>query len=452
MSEYSYEEAAKYPPPGTAVPSSFKFNFDGSHVMYLNASPEKSTLQLYRFHIKEGQESVFIGTPKDGGVSEESLTPEEELRRQRARMLSTGITSYLYNAESDRILVPLNGTVFLHDSSSGELHPLVTGAITPTMSEDGTQLFYVQDSEVYALDLEQSNAVARQLTTGARGTGKTNGLAEYIAQEEFHRNDGFWISPDAKQVAYCEVDETHIPLYTIVHQGKEDLASENHHYPFAGAENARVRLLVNSVEEGDSCTPLEMNLNYEGDSDMEEVYIADVFWWNNGQLGAEILNRAQTRLDLLRFDMTTGERTIVLQEHSASWVNLFDHGHFTQLKDGRFLWMSERDGFAHLYLVQADGQTCRQLTRGSWIVDELVTVDEEAQLVYFTGNCDDPTQKHFYSVSYREEEEGKSHTQISQGDGLHSVVVDPTCRFFIDRYASLQSPPSIHLRSLVCSS
>ena len=85
----------------------------------------------------------------------------------------------------------------------------------------------------------------QQITSGARGTGKTNGLAEYIAQEELARRHGYWWSPDSQKLAFVEVDETHIPIYRIMHQGKDavsDAAQEDHRYPFAGMPNARAIL------------------------------------------------------------------------------------------------------------------------------------------------------------------------------------------------------------------
>ena len=101
-----------------------------------------------------------------------------------------------------------------------------------------------------ATDADNGDSEPRQLTHGARGTGKTHGLAEYIAQEEMHRMSGFWWSRDGSKIAFAEVDETHIPVYRIVHQGRDDIgaaAQEDHRYPFAGQPNARVRLAVVSV-------------------------------------------------------------------------------------------------------------------------------------------------------------------------------------------------------------
>src|SRR5262249_50251265 len=109
----------------------------------------------------------------------------------------------------------------------------------------GRFVSYVQDAELFVADV--AGGAPRQATSGARGTGRTHGLAEYVAQEEMGRFDGHWWSKDSRLLAFEEVDATHIPVYRIVHQGKEtvgDAAQEDHRYPFAGAANAKTRLGV----------------------------------------------------------------------------------------------------------------------------------------------------------------------------------------------------------------
>ena len=253
----------------------------------------------------------------------------------------------------------------------------------PQLSPDGSQVAYVRDAEVYAYPVPRygispaSGGEARQLTHGARGTGRTNGLAEYIAQEEMHRLHGFWWSKDGSQIAFEEADETHIPVYRIVHQGRDDTgpsAQEDHRYPFAGEPNARVRLGVVSVSGGE---PVWMNL---GDND---IYLARVDWMPDGSLCVQVQNREQTRLDVVRFDTSTGQGVTLLTESSDLWINL--HGMFRPLDDGRFIWASERSGFRHLYLYDGNGNLDRQLTNGDWAVDSLSGVDQNAGIVYFTG-------------------------------------------------------------------
>jgi dipeptidyl-peptidase-4 len=295
---------------------------------------------------------------------------------------------------------------------------------------------YVRDGEVYAVPA--TGGEPHQITRGARRAGKTHGLAEYIAQEELDRYKGFWWSPDSRRIAFAEVDERHIPIYRIMHQGKDTTgpgAQEDHYYPFAGGPNAVVRLGVVSARGG---RPVWMDL-----SAGEESYLARVFWWRDGSLGAVVLNRAQTALDLLRFDIRTGARTSVLQETSERWIHLPPEP-LRQPKDGRFIWLSDRSGFRHLYLYSGDGALIRQLTNGEWVVDAINGVDEDSGQVYFTANCEHPTERHLYVVPLA----GGDVWRITSEPGTHEVTLDHACRRFVDVHSALDRPPSVTLRAL----
>src|SRR5690606_18983067 len=98
------------------------------------------------------------------------------------------------------------------------------GAIDPHLSPDGTKVAFVRDGELWVLPVSGSSE-ARRLTSGAE-PGLTNGLAEFIAQEELDRDRGFWWSPDGAKIAYIRADSRHIPDYTIVHQGKDEVDNE----------------------------------------------------------------------------------------------------------------------------------------------------------------------------------------------------------------------------------
>ncbi len=438
---FPIEEVAVSPEPGRALPNSFIFHRDGTRVTYLFGFGKQPVQQLYALDVATGATSVLV-SPPGGGVREERLSLEEELHRQRARSLAIGLTHYSQAKTSDRLLVPLMGDLYVQDGAGGPLrkifdHADQAPALTPAFSPDGEWVAYVQDAEVSIVPV--AGGTPRQITQGARGTGKTHGLAEYIAQEELARNEGFWWSPDSRWIAYTEVDETHIPLYRILHQGKDSTgeeAQEAHHYPFAGQENARVRLGIVSIEGGET---IWMDLDVG-----EETYLARVFWWQDGNLGAVLLNRAQTAVFVLRFDLRTGVRTLVLQETNAYWINL-PKKPLVLLDRGGFLWLSERSGFRHLYLYQNDGTLIRQLTEGTWIVDEVAGVDEERRQVYFVGNREHPTEAQFYAVSL----DGGEVRRITPEPGTHDVkAIDLACRRFIDIHSALDRPPSVTLRSL----
>ena len=430
------EEIAKFPPPGMSTPVMFAFSPDDSLLTYLYGENQSPIRQLYALDTEKGETRVIQASVEPDSAD---LSLEEQLLRQRQRQLGQGIVRYSWASNRDLIVIPAQSGVYVKEGADSPARLVVSNdegpVLNPTLSPDGSRIAFVRDAEIYVVPVHGGDP--SQITSGARGTGKTNGLAEYIAQEEMRRLTGLWWSGDSRYIAFEEVDETHIPVYRIMHQGKDEtgpLAQEDHGYPFAGAENARVRLGVAPVEGGD---PVWMNLG-----DDPDFYLARVNWMPDGSLCAQIENREQTRLDLIRFDASTGNPQTLLTESSEVWINLNDM--FRPLEDGRFIWASERSGFNHLYLYDSGGNLLRQITDGDWQVDSLAGVDQMRGFIYFTGSKEVPTERHLYRTPI----EGGSIERLTPESGTHLVTLNRGFDKFVDIFSSISSPPTISLRSL----
>ncbi len=440
-SSFAIEEIAKYPAPGNIAPGSFAFSPDDRLLSYLYSPERTLARQLFAYDMASRTHRQFFST--DHTTTEENISPAEALRRERQRQLVTGVTHYEWASKGRRVLVTFPDGLYIQDGLDGSLQKILAVADKPALdarfSPDGQWVAFVQDSELYAVP--SAGGEPHQLTHGARGAGKTNGLAEYVAQEEMGRFQGYWWSPDSKHLAFEEVDETHIPLYRIMHQGKHALgeaAQEDHHYPFSGQANAQVRLGVISLQGGE---PVWMQTG-------QFEYLARVQWMPDGRLTAQLENRAQTELRLVAFDIQTGASQTLLVETNDTWINL--HNLFTPLPNNQahypngFIWASERSGFQHLYLYDQDGTLVRPLTSGDWMVDGIAGVDTKKEIVYFTGRMDSPLDLHLYAVHFS----GDLPHRITQGIGLHIVVLDHGFKHFVDTHEFLTRPPNVTLRRL----
>jgi dipeptidyl-peptidase-4 len=430
------EDVATYPLPGMAIPGDFAFSPDNRLITFLDSADGSLTRQLYALDPQTGTRRILV-SPPDGGLSEENVSLEEALRRERQRQRGLGITQYAWAQYANRLLIPLQGALFVQDGADAPLREILPRgphpAIDPQLSPDGAWVAYVQDAELCVVPAD--GGAPRQLTDGARGTGRTHGLAEYVAQEEMGRSHGFWWAPDSRALAFTEVDETHIPCYRIVHQGEQSVGSETqeeHRYPFAGMPNAKVRLGVVSIDGG---APVWMDL---GDAE----YLARVNWLPDGTLTAQLENREQTVLDLVRFDMTTGARTALLRETSEICIHL--HNMLRPLNDGDFLWASERTGFRHLYHYDRDGSLRNAVTHGDWIVDDIAGVNEDRGEVYFVGTPDSPLERNLYAVSL----DGGEPRRIGAVRGTHTIVADHAAQRYVDIFHAIDAPPGVTLRSL----
>ena len=146
---------------------------------------------------------------------------------QRQRQLITGITRYQWtkNKSQPSMLIPIASDLYIHDGK--ELRLLVNGSQQPSiidarLSPDGSYVAYVQDCELYCVSTSLPTQ-PRQLTFDARGRpNRTNGLAEFIAQEEMNRSEGFWWSDDSQFIAFTQVDESNVPVFRIAHSGSDN--------------------------------------------------------------------------------------------------------------------------------------------------------------------------------------------------------------------------------------
>uniref|UniRef100_A0A7I4EGE6 Dipeptidylpeptidase IV N-terminal domain-containing protein n=1 Tax=Physcomitrium patens TaxID=3218 RepID=A0A7I4EGE6_PHYPA len=454
---FPVEDIVQNPLPGYVAPGSVQFSPDDKLITYLYSPDSTLSRKIYAFDVVAKQQRLLVNPP-GGGVDEGNLSTVEKLRRERLRERGLGVTRYEWaKGVPHRLMVPLPSGIYVQGVGS-ELRLRVASTpsnpiLDPQLSPDASSIAYVRDDELFVVPLAFGEPI--QITYGARGTGKTHGLAEYIAQEEMDRRNGFWWSPDSRYIAFAEVDSSRIPPFTIVHQGKVTTggeAEEVHAYPFAGHSNVSVRLGV-VPSNGDSVVWMDLEVGLCGEGHEDEEYLARVTWLPNGYLTAQVQNRTQSKLKLLRFDPLTGKRLVLLTEESEVWVNL--HDSFTPLRkyhgplSGGFIWASEKTGFRHLYMHDEFGNCIRALTQGSWMVEQVAGVDEDAGLVYFTGAFDSPLEVHLYSASLDCTEPNLAEPKrLTQGAGRHIVVLDHEMKKFVDIHDSLDTPPRLLLRSL----
>jgi len=225
------------------------------------------------------------------------------------------------------------------------------------------------------------------------------------------------------------MDERRVSQYPLVDFASPSGEAEMERYPVAGGANPIVRVLVASLNGAE---PRAMDIGAETD-----IYIPRVNWLADSRyLAIQRLNRAQTTLDLLIADTTTGRTRAVLSENDANWINVSDDLFF--LKDGkRFLWSSERSGYRHLYLYDLEGKQLAQLTKGDWEVTRLDGVDEANGLVYFTATEKSPLERQLYRVAL----DSSRFARLTKEEGTHAAVLAPNASAFIDTFSSAAAQP-----------
>ena len=367
-------------------PRALKISPDGSLITLLKPRvDDKERLDLWAIDSRTGAERMLVDSRKTGSGAD--LSEAEKMQRERDRSVagSTGIVSYDWSPDGKSILVPVDGDLYLAglEGNVTRLTHTSDGELNGVVSPKGGFVSFVRGGNLF---VQPVGGQERQLTQGASDTVSW-GLAEFVAQEEMDRRTGYWWSPDDRMIAVARVDESPVGIVTRTAIGGEGTRVYQQRYPAAGSPNALVEL---HVMRPDGSGQVKVDLGKDAD-----IYLARVNWSKDGRtLYVQRQSRDQKTLDLLAVDPLTGKARTVLTEKAKSWINLSNNFH--SLGDGSFIWWSEKSGHGHLYHVQ--GQRWTALTSGEWEVRDLVGVDEDRGIAYFTGNRETPLEQQLYAA------------------------------------------------------
>ena len=409
---------------------------DGSRVTFLRGKDrDRNRLDLWEYDIASGQTRLLV----DSSVvlpGEEVLSDEEKARRERQRIAAlSGIVDYQWSPDGKALLFPLGGELYFYDltkSGRDAVRKLTNGggfATDPKISPKGGFVSFIRDRNLWAIDLTSGEEV--QLTRDGSDT-IGNGVAEFVADEEMDRHTGYWWAPDDSAIAFARIDETPVPIQKRYEVYPDRTEVIEQRYPAAGDPNVRVQLGVIAPKTG--AKPRWIDLGKDPD-----IYLARVDWRDPQRLTFQRQSRDQKKLELIETTLTNGTQRMLVTETSTTWVPL--HNDLRFLKDGRFLWSSERSGFEHLYIASEDGSTLTALTQGEWVVDGLLAIDETAGLAYVSGTRDGATEAHVYAVPLS----GGEPRRLTQAPGMHAATFARNASVFVDSWSSDTTLPQIEL-------
>ena len=392
-------------------PERIRLSPNGSTVYFLRSPAREAARDLYALDVATGEERRVVTAESLLGGGREELSDAERARRERQRLIARGIGDYALSPDGATLLVPLSGKLFLVDAQTGRARtvgdPAASEApIDARFSPDGQQLACVRDGDLYVIDVASGRE--RRLTRRP-SRAISYGEAEFVAQEEMDRMEGYWWSPDGVTLAVEEADTGPEETFHIADPAHPERAPATFPYPRAGRANALVRLGLLPARGG-RFTWIEW--------DRERYpYLAKVVWPARGPLTVLVQNRTQTEELLLAVDARTGATRTLLTERDAAWLNL-DAQMPRYLADGSFLWTSERGGAWQLEHRAADGSLRRALTLPELGYRGLAHVDETAGAVFVRAAMD-PIEAHLWRVPLAGDAEP---TQLTTEPGEHDAV------------------------------
>jgi len=406
-----------------------------------------------------GYTTVELSVEVRGGQNIAKYDPEtgeRELLVPATRLIPEGesaalyINDYVWSDDGKKLLIFTNTTRVWRDNTRGDYWVLdlesdglrklggdfdASSLMFAKFSPDGNRVGYVYHNDIYVESL--SDGEITQITTDGSET-VVNGTSDWVNEEEFFLRDCFRWSPDGRAIAYWQFDVEGVSEFQMINNTDSlypKIASFQ--YPKAGETNSAIRVGVVSAKGG-STTWLEL------DGDPRNNYVPRMEWAaNSEEVVLQYMNRLQNTNHVMLGDAKSGAVRTVLTETDEAWVDVVDD--LQWLDNGEsFTWISERDGWRHVYVVPRSGEGIRLVTPGEFDAVSVQRIDEEGGWLYYIASPDDPTQRYLYRMRLSGSGRAERLTPADQ-TGTHAYQIAPDAGWAIHTHSSFGVPSTTDL-------
>ncbi len=418
-------------------------------------------------------ESSASKAPAKDIVRYETSTGRSELLVSASQLIPAGaktpleIQDYAWSEDANRLLIFTNsarvwrlntrGDYWVLDRRNGTLARLGGDASPSSLmfakfSPDGSSVAYVRSNNLYVETLDGNQIT--QLTHDGSET-IINATADWVYEEEFFLRDAFRWSLDGRWIAYWQSDTSEVRDFPLIYDtgGQHEVVThipypqfgvypkiQHIPYPQPGTVNSAVRVGVVSASGG----PTRW---IEVPGDPRNNYITRMEWTGNSdQLVLQHLNRLQNTNDVLLADANTGAVERIHRDQDTAWVDVMDD--LRWLHGGKeFLWLSEHDGWRHVYAISRQGDHARLITRGEFDVIGIEGTDSQDEWLYYIASPENATQRYLYRTRLDGTSTPERLTPLN-APGTHTYQIAPDCHWAFHTFSSFDAPPATDLISL----
>lgn len=432
------------------APPDLRWLPDGRHYLQTERDRATGTTRLVRIDAATGTTSPF----HDQAAAQAAFATLPNVTPANAQRLAAG-DLFEFDEKGTRALLVYSGDLFSYDLETKRAARLTNNTVDESVvsfSPDGKRVAFVRNNDLYVIDLATNRE--RRLTMD--GSAKIfNGHLNWVYQEELYGRGNFksyWWSPDSTRIAFLRLDDAPVSEFAVVDHIPRLQEVETTPYPKAGDPNPLVRLGIIDIAQDSAANPAIrfVDLNRYKPNDL---LISRVAWTPANQIVFQAQDRVQTFLDLNVADAANGSVRTLFREASRfatgdtvdsrkerAWVEAIEDPVY--LRDGSFLWQSDRDGWRHLYHYRADGSLIRRLTKGDWEVRSFHGADEPDGFVYFTSTA----HSHIAPQPYRVRLDGGGKPErLTQAEGSHTVQFNSDHSQFIARASRIGVPMQTRL-------
>lgn len=384
-------------------------------------------------------------------VKYNTLTGESETAISASQMIPHNSSSpldiddYEWSADKTKLMLFTNtkkvwrkktrGDYYVLFLESGELKQIgkdrpSSSLMFAKFSPDGNRAAYVSKNNIYVEDLSTGKVL--QLTHDGSKT-IINGTFDWVYEEELKVRDGFSWSPDGSKIAYWQLDAAGIGEFLLINN-TDSLYSFTIpvQYPKVGTTNSAARVGVVNSAGGETKW-----MQVPGDP--RNNYIARMQWAeNNNEIVIQHLNRLQNKNEIMLCEVNSGNVSTVLTETDKAWVDVKND--FKWFKNGKhFSWVSERDGWRHLYLVSRDGKEIKLLTPGNYDVISVENINDNDGWIYFIASPEDNSTRYLYRVPFDGSGTLERITPLD-AKGTHEYDISPSNKYAFHKYSNFNTP------------
>jgi Dipeptidyl peptidase IV (DPP IV) N-terminal region. len=432
-------------------PTFVEWNSDGT-LRQVKFNPTARRVELLKIDAATGAEKPFLDSARL-----ESALFSAGIRIEKARVLANQ-PNFILSKDEKFALISSDGDLYLYDINAGTARRLTETKEEEEeadFSPDGRMVSFVRGNNLFVIDLASGRE--RQLTRDG-GEKIFNGILDWVYEEELYgrgNRRGYWWSPDSTRIAFLRLDEAKVPRFVLTDDTLNEQRVENTFYPKAGDPNPAVTLGIADVTKT-SVIPNVRRIPKVGEKipssvarfgdvvkfvdlqkyNPEDLLIVRVIWSPDAKsVIFQAQNREQIFLDFNAADLN-GKTTTLFTERTKAWVAANGDPFF--LKDGSFIWQSERSGFNHLYHYSRDGRLIKQITDGRWEIGSFHGVDEASGFAYFSasGVDGDWINTHVYRVKL----DGTGFQRLTEGAGTHIASFSPKMTHFVEYFSDVNTP------------
>jgi len=311
---------------------------------------------------------------------------------------------------------------------------------SPVFSPDGNMVAFVRDNNIFLVKMLYGNSES-QVTEDGKLNHVLNGIPDWVYEEEFSFATALEFSPDNTMLAFIRFDESEVASFSFpifAGQAPHYSALETYpgaytyKYPKAGEANSKVSVHTFDIK---SKVTRKMKLPLDPDGYIPRIR----FTQDAAKLAIMTLNRNQNRFDLYFADPRSTLCKLVLRDESPYYINesVFDNIMFYPQN---FSFISEKDGYSHLYWYSMGGNLVKQVTKGKFEVKRFIGWDAATNTFYFESNEESPLR----TAVYKTDKKG-GRIKLSEKAGTNSAIFSSNLKYFMNTYSSLQTPAVITL-------